>query len=158
MLRASVFGQDTGLIIDGVAIKLGMPQTEAMELLQRGFTLGQMSQGYAISSKAGPPFKLLGAVSFKDGKVSWVSKRWGQYSGRGATELANALVGTLDSGSGGAMATITVEPPTRTPELTLTTININFGTKSITLLINESRDKYHTTDVSVDENLLAKPR
>ena len=42
----------------------------------------------------------------------------------------------------------------RTPELTLTSIEISFGKKVVELLINESRDTERTTEVSVDESLL----
>jgi hypothetical protein len=72
-LGQPVYAEDEGLIVGGVAIKLGMPRAEVTELIQKNFTLGKMSEGsYALSSKVGPPYKLFGAVSFKDDKINWV--------------------------------------------------------------------------------------
>ena len=109
-LRQLLYAEDGGLMIGGVGIKLGMPQAEAMELIQKDLKLVRRGdeESYTLFSRAGPPYKLLGGVSFQDGKVDTVDKRWGEYSGSGVTELANALVGTLDYAA--MPATITVHP------------------------------------------------
>ena len=156
-LGQALYAEDGGLIVGGVAIKLGMPQAEVMELIQKDFKLSQFpeSESYLLSSKVGPPYKSLGAVGFNDNKVSSISKIWGDYSGKAVTELANALVATLDYGRGADVpATIIVQPPLRTPELTVTAIEISFGEKLVRLQITESRGSNRTTEVSVDETLL----
>lgn len=131
---------DASLFVAGTEIRLGMPKEPLLNSLRSRYVLTQSStDSYFVWEGADSTAKLLGGVAFRNGRVSWVSRDWGQFYGTNilkfATELQSALY-NLQTASGGPIVAYVSKPP-GVPGLRITEIQFLSGQRKLTLAIVE---------------------
>lgn len=81
-------------------LTLGMPKDAVIAALAGSYEVRNLGEGqvssWIVSSKNGPPFKAVGNVVFKDGKLSSVLKYWGPEDQQKGVEFATSLYGVID--------------------------------------------------------------
>jgi hypothetical protein len=76
--------------------------------------------GEHVVTKSGPPFEAPGAVSFKDGRLAWVSKEWDQGLDQTASvEVICRLIGLIGQEKCVTATTATEEPSFRSSDLVI---------------------------------------
>jgi hypothetical protein len=107
-LSAVVIGQTADWFsLGGVSLRLGMPEAEARRLLEVNHSI--TARGMLIT-KGGPPFSVDGAVTFKNGTLSWAAKDWNQGLDQSASvEVVRRLIGILGTRKGCTVETIATE-------------------------------------------------
>jgi len=131
---------DASLFVAGTEIRLGMPKEPLLSSLRSRYGLTQSStDSYFVWEGTGSTAKLLGGVAFRNDRVSWVSRDWGQFYGTNilkfATELQSALY-NLQTASRGPVVAYVSKPP-GVPGLRITEIEFLSGQRKLTLRIVE---------------------
>lgn len=111
-------GQRT-LTVAGVRLHLGMTFEDVKDAFKgTRYGLRRVAgarDAYAISAVGGPPFESPGNLTFKDGKLWWIGKNWGNYFGPDAASVFNAIYGILVSSGKSAMDAKIRAIPVREP-------------------------------------------
>lgn len=154
LVGRALYAQQADLFLAGTTVRLGMPKATVLGALEGKYNLTQTDENsWFIMEKGGPPYKHIGGLAFKDGKLSWASKDWGSFGERGTLDFANDLFSLLSNlgQEGEAVALIKTSTPVRQPGTTLKQIQLIFPNKKITLLVAEDREK--GSSVSMQEIL-----
>ncbi len=76
--------EESSLWVGGMNVKIGMPQSEVLRQLQKDYNVSEPNdRGGMWPILDRKTNELKGAVTFKAGKVSWVSRSWGSFEGQG---------------------------------------------------------------------------
>jgi hypothetical protein len=145
-----------GILLAGTELRLGMSKGFVQQQLEEKYGLTPSGQdGWIIVSKHGPPYDVIGTVSFKKNKLSWISKSWGSFKDESAVEFANELYSALAQMKGysqGAVkvntATVVAEPGLRVSEISFAVAN-----RKVTILLTEGREDMGGRQVSIQESL-----
>jgi hypothetical protein len=99
------------LVIEGKAFRIGMPRTEAMALLAECciVDLDRAGESAFIRSKSSPPGRsIVGAIFFRDGRVTGLRRDVVQSQNREAAEFFLALYRSLLNGQNKMSGSVTI--------------------------------------------------
>jgi hypothetical protein len=130
-------------VLGGVPLNFGSTRTEVVERLGSRF---EVDDNGVVVSVAGPPFTLVGAVGFTDGKLDFVSRTWDAVP---ADEQAvtRAVVRALTQLQGESDCTIH-EERSATPSQELEGVRIECGIHSVTISASTLRGQPMIPSVS----------
>lgn len=95
---------ESSMILGNTEIKIGQSQSELEWKLKNQFNVNVIPgnngyESYMLVTKSGPPFNLIGSVTFHNGIVSNIVRDWGSYNFPDqSTALANALEIIINQG------------------------------------------------------------
>ena len=151
----------TDLPIGSVRLSLGMDKENALKKLKEvyGVTEQKMMSGnfYTVTTGKEPNFKLQGTLTFREGKVTWVSRTWGNFNmTNNSMEYASTLFAALEgaAAASGTTATITTKI-SRGPSGEIKQIDFVFSDRKITTLITDGRDQELGKQASITESISA---
>lgn len=146
---------DDSLYIGSVQMRLGMAREPLLARLRSQYRLTELDKDfYLIDEKRGNEYHPLGTVKFALGKVSRLSRHWGQFNGKDALDLAHELHSALQNLQEASGRPVVVSPlKTRSsPGQQPAGIEFSSGAHSLTLLIIEGSG----AGVSLQEDLSTK--
>ena len=155
-LSIPVHAQTKAIDVAGVTLRLGMSLEEVQQRFEPTRYKLQRIAGthgsYAISASEGPPFESPGNLTFKDGKLWWIGKNWGNFFGPDAISIFNSLYGIVAKGGKSAIEAA-IEPRTsREPGVVRHVIRINLEDgRSISLSYSETKNA--AGNLSILENV-----
>ena len=139
----------------GAELRLGMSQSEVEKKLEgTAYRLDDRNDDSAVIRKKTDtsPRGIIGAVVFKNGNLTFVSKQWGSFRDSGTREMGNILVSLIAKANeeGKFLAAVKSKPVILEPGITANEIEIDFrNNKKIHISVSETRDTGHI--VSIDE-------
>jgi hypothetical protein len=156
-ISLSAFARDASLPIGSVDLTLGAEQSSVMnELKARHFiiTVSGQPDTFFISDRKPPDGRILGGVAFNGGRLVWIQRSWGQYSGDvAATDISKALFSALESAARASSSTATVRTHTqRVPTAEFKTVEFQFQNRKVSLLTTDG-DSSVGQQVNVDESV-----
>ena len=146
------------LPIGSMMFKLGAPQTSVLSEAQTRFTLVPVSGNpdmFFLSTGNPPNAQIVGGIAFKDGRLSWVQRNWGNFSGpTSAIDVAKAVQSALSSAASasGSQATITTEEK-RVPGTDFRSTYFQFPRHKVSITVADSNDPQYGRQVTVDESI-----
>jgi hypothetical protein len=155
-LSSPAHAQTKAIDVAGVTLRLGMSLDEVQKRLEpTRYELQRLAGtygSYAISASDGPPYESPGNLTFKDGKLWWIGKNWGNYFGPDAVSIFNSLYGIVAK-DGKSAIEATIEPKvSREPGVVRHEIRINLADgRSISISYTET--KKTAANVSILENV-----
>lgn len=141
------------LPIGPMLFKLGAPQSSVMAEVRTHFRVipvtGKPDMFFLAASNA--PAKVIGGISFKDGRLTWVQRNWGSFDDTArADEVARALYSAIESATAatGARASITTKVD-RVPGTEFRSTYFQFPGRKVALLSTDGDNKQVTVDESI---------
>src|SRR5690606_2933230 len=110
---------------------------------------GQVDMFFLSESKP-PNVQVIGGISFRNGRLSWIQRTWGNFDGdNNAADIAKAIFAALESATvaSGSEATITTTLQ-RVPGLEFRTINYQFPGRKVTVTTTEDASRRGGSQVS----------
>lgn len=150
----------TDLPIGSLSLSLGMDQSTVMkELHERFHVIPVTGKNMFFVSESKPPnVHMIGGVSFENGRLSWIQRNWGSFSGQiNPVAVSKALFSAIESArtsSGGSAAVSTSVQ--RIPGAEFKSIYFTFPSRKITVSTTDGDEKYGQL-VSIDESVSVKP-
>ena len=144
--------EEPSLWVGGMSVKLGMPQSEVLRQLQKNYKVSEPNdRGGMWPILDRKTNELKGAVTFKAGKVSWVTRDWGSFEGQGLKDFTQALFSVIANlnEEGQHLASVTTSTQ-RSPQVVLDTVTLRFSTKALILHLGRSEK---VVDASIQETL-----
>jgi len=146
------------LPIGSVRFELGADQSSVMKRAEANFHVvsvsGQVDMFFLSESKP-PNVQVIGGISFRNGRLSWIQRTWGNFDGdNNAADIAKAIFAALESATvaSGSEATITTTLQ-RVPGLEFRTINYQFPGRKVTVTTTEDASRRGGSQVSVEESI-----
>jgi hypothetical protein len=152
---ATAWAQPQSLVVAGVELSLGMPEEVVLSKL-KGKTLAKAgSNGWMITEKSGTEILPIGGVSFKGGKLTWISRHWGNFdSGDSAVDLSLELYRVLSYLDERGESVVHISTSTaQEPGMTLKTIEVRSTERKVTIGILEGKG---ANSIGIQEILAAK--
>ena len=152
---AEVHGSD--LAIGSVALALGMDRAMVMEKLRARFhivTVTGDDNSFFVSETKPPNVEVIGGVKFEDGRLTWVQRNWGSFSGQAnPVELGKALFGVLETVTArtGRSAQVGTRSQ-RIPGAEFDIIEFAFPDRKVTVSVTDGGSRYGR-HVSIDESI-----
>jgi hypothetical protein len=163
LLTFSVFAANaTDLPLGAVRLSIGMDQKEALDKLGKLYTaMDQPHMGansFSIVSGKVPNLTFIGLVTFREGKLTWMSRDWGSFTrSSNPNDYGSALFAAIEGATSASGSMVRVDTKvTRAPELEIKQIDFVFSDRKITTLITESRSKNYNSGMSISELVSAK--
>lgn len=150
-----------GLIIGSIPLALGMEQAEAMKKLHANSLVvpvtGDKNKFFVLANTQ-PSSSVIGAVSFENGRLTWIQRNWGFYSGTAnPVDVSTALFSALESAKATSDARAIVSTFVhRVPGSEFKEIDLNFSGSKITISITDGDAKYGQ-QVTIVESVSVKP-
>ncbi len=149
------------LPIGAVRLSLGMEKENVLQKLKDFYGVTEQpmisSSLYSITADKKPNSKLLGMVTFREGKLVWISRRWGDFNtANNSMEYASALFAALEgaAAASGSTATITTKV-SRVPSGEIKQIDFVFSDRKITTLISDGPAQGLGKQAGIDESVSA---
>jgi hypothetical protein len=148
--------QQRTLAVGGVLLRLGMDFDEVRERFQATrYELRKLAgtrSAYAVSVKGGPPFESPGNLTFRNGRLWWIGKSWGNYFGPDADAMFQAFFGILSKAGDRELTAKVRSGETREPGLIRQKISLDLSDgRSISLSVTDTKN--FTRSVSIQETL-----
>lgn len=146
------------LPVGPILFKLGTPRASVMAAVKGKFTVIPVTGNpdeFFLSSGSPPDAKVVGGVAFKEGRLSWIQRNWGTFSGPSAAiDVAKAIQSALSSATSasGSRATITTEER-HVPGTDFRSTYFQFPGHKVTVLVADSTDPDYGRQVTVDESI-----
>jgi len=100
---------DTRIKLGGIDLRLGMPQDDVLRKLGLMYDVRDSSGGWMIYRRGGPPFELIGNISFTNERLSFVSRHREPHQ-QEARSLAVDLHNAVNTAApGGRTCTVSTE-------------------------------------------------
>lgn len=161
LLGAFVPAWGADLAIGTYRVTLGMDQPTVMKELNARFHIvpvtGNPDTVFVSESKP-PKVHVIGGVAFKNGRVSWIQRNWGSFSGKtNAFEVHKALFAALDQAANlsGSQASVTTKLQ-RVPGTEFKSIYFEFLDRKITLTTSDGDTKSVGQSITIDESISSK--
>jgi hypothetical protein len=135
-----------------------MEQAEVLKKLDSLYHVGNMEgdrNTFAISEGIPGNYSSIGGVSFDNGRLAWIQRRWGRFEGKvDSIDVTQALFSAIESAKGisGASASVSTEV-TRVPGAETQCIYFAFPGRKITVLSTVTSDGTYAKDVSISESV-----
>ncbi|QSX77807.1 hypothetical protein [Agrilutibacter solisilvae] len=146
------------LPIGPMMFKLGESRATVLAEAQTRFALvpvGGNPDMIFLSSGEPPNAKIVGGIAFKDGRLSWVQRNWGNFTGStAAIDVAKAVQSALSSAASasGSRATITTEEK-QVPGTDFRSTYFQFPGHKVSITVADSNDTSYGQQVTVDESI-----
>lgn len=148
----------TELPIGSVRFKLGADQSSVMKQAEATFhvvSVSGQSDMFFLSESKPPNVEVIGGISFKNGRLTWIQRTWGNFHGEAkAADIAKAIFAAIESATvaSGSDATITTALQ-RVPGLEFRTINYQFPGRKVTVTTTEGDSRRGGSQVSIEESV-----
>ena len=145
--------EEAHLFLCGIDMRIGMPKQEILNKLRQNYKLEKYPEkdNWRIAQKTGSYWKILGKVNFRNEKLSWASKIWGEGIST-ATEFGSALFTILSNlEREGYQVPSVVTGTARQPGVDIEVITFDFGEKKLTIIL--SHRESHGGSVTIQETL-----
>jgi hypothetical protein len=147
--------QVPSLFVAGVELRLGMPRATVLSKLE-GKTLTKTgTDGWIITEKKGSEFLPVGGIGFKDDKLTWLSRDWGNFDSRdSAIDLSLELFRVFSYLDAKGERIIHISTSTfPTPGMTFKSIEVQSTERKVTIGIVEGKE---TGSVGIQEIIEVK--
>jgi hypothetical protein len=145
--------EEAHLFLCGIDMRIGMPKQEILNKLRQNYKLGKYPEedNWRIVQKTGSHWEILGKVNFRNEKLSWASKMWGEGIST-ATEFGSALFTILSNlEREGYQVPSVITGAVRQPGVDIEVIKFDFGEKLLTILVSHRGS--HGDSVTIQETL-----
>lgn len=146
--------RDASLFVAGMQMQLGMQQNTVIGNLDTKYRLTKSGEStWMIFDKNGPPFELLGSVTFQQGKLVWISRHWGGFPSEPARQLGRELyraVSSVQSNGAGPLVATAYESVNQ-PGLHAVDVAFRTGRRTLIVSTMESDDSKNDPQVSIQE-------
>ncbi|HEX9759218.1 MAG TPA: hypothetical protein VGB26_15695 [Nitrospiria bacterium] len=117
-----------------------MQKKEIVEKLTGKYRFVEQEDRLMLMEQNGERVKVVGVLYFKKGKLSYVSKGWGEYEGFQMDTLGKTLLSLFQNLKKGGLTSANIAVgSTREPQNTTHTIQMDFGKKKIRIKIFEGQ-------------------
>jgi hypothetical protein len=130
--------EEAHLSLCGIDMRMGMPKQQILNKLRQNYKLEKYPEkdNWRIVQRMGSHWEILGWVNFRDEKLSWASKMWGEGINT-ATEFGSALFTILSNlKRGGYQVPAVVTGTVRQPGVDMEVIEFDFGEKKLTIIVS----------------------
>ncbi len=113
---------------------------------------------FFLSESQPPNVQVIGGIEFKEGRLTWVQRSWGSFSGpSSSTDATNAVYAALESASlaAGTAATISTKIQ-RVPDIEFKTVTVDFGRHKVIITSTDGTSRTGGKQVSVTESIHAQ--
>lgn len=141
------------LAIGRTTFSLDQSESDARKLIERRFKVISLAKPNDLVLVDPKTSKTLGTISFKNGRVSYIGRSWGNFYGpNSAVDSASALTSALESATAesGSTAVIRVET-TRQPNAEFRVTYFNFPGRKISHIVSKS--ELGGEQVAIDESI-----
>lgn len=154
--------QAADLPIGGVPLSIGMEQQAAMKALNAQLHLIPVegsTNAFFVSDAEPPNLSVIGAVTFKDGRLDFIQREWGYFSGTSnPVEVSKALFSAVESAKSAsgesAVVSTTVQ---RIPGAAFKTIYFVFPGRKVSLGITDGNDNSkYGQQININESVSSK--
>jgi hypothetical protein len=134
--------QDNALFVSGKALRLGMPKELVLPYYEKRYIVRKAKEVsgdiWTVSEKKGDLYNLVAVLSFKDDKLTGITKSWGDFASSEVVEAFMSLFSVLSdlTENERSNATITTKA-VRDPRSFFNTIEILVGKRCVTVAISE---------------------
>jgi hypothetical protein len=141
--------------------QLGQDQLTTMKEVSARFTVVPVSgqpNTFFLSEKKPPNVRVIGGIEFKEGKLTWIQRSWGNFIGLdSATDAAKAIYAALESASSasGTSATISTRVQ-RVPDIEFKTVTLDFGRRRVTISSTDATPNAGGKQMDVTESVRAQ--
>jgi hypothetical protein len=141
-----------------VRFQIGQDQSSVMKEISARFTVvpvtGQPDTFFLRDSNQRNG-QILGGVTFKGGKISWIQRSWGSFSGQSkAADAVNALFAAVESASSVAGTTARISTKTqRVPDIEFKAVTLDFGQRKVTIMLSDATPEAGGKGVSITESV-----
>jgi len=145
--------EEAHLFLCGIDMRIGMPKQEILNKLRQNYKLEKYPEedNWRIVQKTGSHWEILGKVNFRNEKLSWASKMWGEGIST-ATEFGSALFTILSNlEREGYQVPSVITGAVRQPGVDIEVIKFDFGEKLLTILVSHRGS--HGDSVTIQETL-----
>ena len=146
------FAERDSIWVGGMEVKIGMPKTTVLSKIVNNYqiTKDELSDTWRILPKEGG--NMVGAIDFRDEKVSSVTKFWGSFSKNEGFEFATNFFNLLSNlKTEGANITSFETFSSKEPKSSLLVIHFFCGAKEVQLYIGE--DEKYGRYMQINESL-----
>jgi hypothetical protein len=160
VLSFVLFGANaTDLPLGSVMLSLGMEQENVLKKLKEFYGVHEQplisSSLFTVTVDKRPNSKLLGTISFYQGKLTWVGRQWGDFNmSHNPMEYSSALFAAIEgaAAASGSTATITTKI-SRVPSGEIKQIDFVFSDRKITTMMSDGRDQQLGKSVGITESI-----
>ena len=144
----------TNLAIGAVNLSLGMEQALALKQLSSLYKVVDQPlmahNSYTVVAGKDASSKLLGIVTFSEGKLKWASRNWGMFNFSDSSVVyANTLFAVIEAATTASGSTAVISTKiTRAPDLEVKNINFVFADRKISVLISEDKNYGRQANIS----------
>lgn len=154
--------QAADLPIGGVPLSIGMEQHAAMKTLDAHLYVIPVkgnTNAFFVSDAEPPNISVIGNIIFKDGRLDWIQREWGHFSGTSnPVEVSKALFSAIESAKSAsgesAVVSTTVQ---RIPGAEFKTIYFSFPGRRVSLgIIDGDAKSTYGQQVNINESVSSK--
>ena len=159
-LMLSLPARAVDLPIGSITLSLGMEQTQVMQELKRRFHIVPAGQDgtVLVAERQGQLLNYVGGVAFKNGRLTWIQRNWGTFSGKvNSVEVSKSFFSAIESAtaSSGA-AVVTTTKVQRIPGTEFKSVYFSFSDgRKITISTTDGDAKWGQ-QVSIEETVSEK--
>jgi hypothetical protein len=153
-LQGPAAAAELSLPIGSVQFVLGMPRGEVVEQARRSFHVvpvaGGATETYFLSESKPPKVDVIGGIAFKNDRLTWIQRSWGNFAGRKqANEATKALFSAIESATAATGSTAVVSSVNhRTPGVEFRTLHFDFPGRRVTVINSDGKDTGHSVGVT----------
>lgn len=155
---STALGQPSNLPIGSVRLTLGAEKTVVMDELRSRYHIVNVSgqpETFFVSDGKPPNIKVIGSVSFENGRLSWIQRKWGHFSGKvSATDVSKALFAAVEGAAkASAGAVVVTTDVRRVPGGEFKTIYFQFADRRIIFSTTDGDASLGGQQVNIDESV-----
>ncbi len=146
------------LTIGSVSLTLGADQGSVQKIVDAHFHVIAESENpnNLLLLDSGPPVgDILGGVGFENGRISWIQKTWGSFTGKdNAVEVADALFSALESATNASGTTATINNTVRRiPGREFKSTDFVFHNRKVNLMTTSGNSKSSGRQIVITESI-----
>lgn len=145
---------ETSLVLAGFTFKLGDKKEIIESLISKRYKLVRVtdSNTYFMTTRD-KPYDWVGSMEFEDGRLTSITKSWGNFTGKEAMELSQSLFSSISGAKEHIFPASIKTSIMREPNFSTMTIKIDFlSNRSVTINIFEKVNE-STPQISIDETV-----
>ena len=146
------------LVLGSVELRLGMPQATVRARLGTRYRLLEVEgslTSWIVEDTTTTPSAILGSIGFRNGALTWASRRWQQSDDTAATDLVTELYHAVASFKGDGPKTVMLSSTEEIsqPGLRIYKVELQLGPRLLTLLLTQGLRERGGGQVSLDETI-----
>ena len=149
------------LAIGPMRLALGAEQSGVMQQVQARFHIVPLqgsSEMFFLSETKPPNVRILGAITFANGRLSSIQRNWGQFEGKvNSSDVSKTLFAAIESATAEAGASAIVSTKVRrVPGAEFKSIYFDFPGRKITVTSTDGDASHGGNQVSIEESITLK--